>query len=374
MTTYGKRDAPREPTMKVVILITDTRRGGAPNSAAELAVGAREHGVDVAVVSMLPGGPVLSQLANLSFVTHSLGMGSWRDSGAGVMRLRRILKQEEPDVLQTVLWHANVLGRTVVRKGHPPVVDCYQSVDDQKSRFRVLLDRWTAHRASAHICVSHLVAERARSRERLEPQKITVVHVGKEIDRWASRGRGEEVRSRLGIPNDVAVVGWTGRMHPVKNLVALVRAVAAMPDTWLLLVGDGEERERVAATCAEAGIQRRAIITGEVVDVGPYLEAMNVFCLPSLWEGSSGALVEAMACGRTVVATAVGGNPEIITDGVDGILVDTSSDGIRQGILQGLTHPTGARAAQAVRERFSLSRMVGQYLDVWERVATTSMG
>lgn len=359
--------------MKVLMLITDTGRGGAPTSLGELSVAARDLGINPMVVSLMPPGPVLQDLQQRSIDTHSLRMTSWVDVAPALLRLRGLIQVTKPDVIQTMLWHANVFGRMCSGLG-PPVVDCYQSVDEDKPRLRVLVDRWTAPRATAHVCVSGVVAQRARQRERLDPGKITVIHVGKDVDRWVPRGLGADTRDQLGIPHDAPVVGWVGRMHPVKNLVSLVRGVADIPETWLLLVGDGEERDRVSAAALRFGLGNRLVLAGEVEDPAPLFEAMDVFCLPSHWEGSSGALVEAMASGRTVVATAVGGNPEIVTDGVDGILVENTADSVRDGILRGLTHPLGDQALVTARERFSLERMVRQYVEVWQRALISRGG
>jgi glycosyltransferase involved in cell wall biosynthesis len=354
--------------MKVVLAITDTARGGAPNSLAELALAVRDLGHEPTVVSLMPSGPVAAALETRGIKTMSLDLRGPLDLAPAFFRFRRLLRSLKPDVLQTVLWHANVLGRLVAIGTGVPTVDCYQSVDDDKSGRRIWLDRATARRSLAHVCVSAAVAERAIGRERLERHRVEVIPVGKDPSAFAVRGVKGEVRARLGIPATARVVGWTGRMQTVKNVPVLIEGIARLEGVWGLLIGDGPQRAAVEEAIADAGVGKRVVLVGETDDVRPYLEAMDVFCLPSSWEGSSGSLAEAMLMELPVIATAVGGNPEMVEDGKEGVLLAEATPVAIASAYEQIVDGMGERGRLTAAQRFSVERMARDYVDVWERV------
>jgi len=133
------------------------------------------------------------------------------------------------------------------------------------------------------------------------------------------------VRQRLGLPIDGLILVFTGRLRPVKNLAPLIEAVALLigdfPTLRLALVGDGLEQPRLEQQVDALHLAGRVVFTGDAPDVRPYLHAADAFVLPSLKEGLSNSLLEAMAVGLPVVATAVGGAPDLIRPGENGVLL-----------------------------------------------------
>jgi glycosyltransferase involved in cell wall biosynthesis len=355
-----------------MLVVTDTSRGGTPTRFATLARAMRDRNWDCALVSVMKEGAVLRDLADQGFETFSLGVGSAPSGGSAVVRLRRLIRVWKPDVLQTALWHANVLGRIAAINTGVPVVSGYQSVDDDKPANRVLLDRFTRRLAMAHVCASRAVAERAIERERLLASSVHVAASGKDVERWRPKGRRDDVRASLGIPDGTPVAGWAGRIHPTKDLGVLIRAVASLADWRLLVVGDGPQSPLLSRWAQESGLGSRLIHVPETSEVGPFLEAMDVYCLVSRWEGSPGGLIEAMASGLPVVATSVGGVTEIVTPGVDGLLVPPNDpDSVATAIEEALQRPDlGARARQTVEERFTEEAMVDVYERVWRAVTS----
>jgi len=185
-----------------------------------------------------------------------------------------------------------------------------------------------------------------------------------------------------GCPFDGArhfVVGTVGRMQAVKNPVALARAFARAVKSRsrgrnlrLVMVGDGPQRADVESALTEAGVRDLAWLPGERSDIPAIMRGFDCFVLPSLAEGISNTVLEAMASGLPVVATRVGGNPELIDDEATGRLVPSGNDdALTAAILRYFDDPAGARriggaARSAVVRRFSLDRMVQDYRALYD--------
>jgi len=353
--------------MRVLILVTDTRRGGAPHRCAGIAHAVRARGWHPLVASLLPAGPVLDDLRAAGIATATLGLAGWRQLPRAVLRLRRLVGTFRPDVVQTSLWHANVLGRLALQDGRVPVIDSFEEADPGKPRWRVLLDRATHRRATAHVAVASAVAELAARREGLARERIHVIPFGLDADAWRPRGRRPDARRAWGIPDDARVVASVGRLEPCKGLDILARAVGALPGWWIVLAGSGRLESRIERWRRESGLGARLVHVGELADVRPVLEAADVFALASRQEGMPLALLEAMASGRSVVAPAVGGIPEVVTHGDDGLLVPAEQPGaLAAAIEEAARRPElGQRARETVRTRFTADAMAAAYDRLW---------
>ncbi len=185
-------------------------------------------------------------------------------------------------------------------------------------------------------------------------------------------------------PNSEQLIlfGTVGRMHGVKDQMTLVKAflqlLQIMPQAKssarLVMVGEGPLRQQALDVLQEAGIGDLAWIPGERTDVAAVLRGLDVFVLPSLAEGISNSILEAMATGLPVVATAVGGNPELVVDGVTGRLVESGNPLAMANALveylgnRVLIKSHGMAGLHRATERFSLDAMVGRYLAVYDEL------
>lgn len=195
------------------------------------------------------------------------------------------------------------------------------------------------------------------------PEQVTYLPNGIDVHAFApAAGPKATIRQRLGLPVDGLILVFTGRLRPVKNLAPLVEAVALLaadfPTLRLLLVGAGVERARLEQLAQTLNLADRVTFAGETLDVRPYLHAADVFALPSLKEGLSNAMLEAMAVGLPVLATAVGGAPDLIRPGENGVLLPPapSPAQIVEALRPLLTDPArrqalGQRARQTVVEQ-----------------------
>ena len=200
-------------------------------------------------------------------------------------------------------------------------------------------------------------------------KKFSVVRLGIELEpRVRFEGDPVEVRRRHGIRPEKFVVGWFGRMTAVKRTDDLVTMLAGVRergiDALLLLVGDGDDRERLEQRAHDLGLARSCLFLGYQEDVAGYYRLFDAFLLPSVNEGTPVSAIEALASGTPVVATRVGGVPDVVTDGVDGFLVEPGdAEAAAERLVELARDPSlrarmGEAGSANVRERYAVERLV----------------
>jgi L-malate glycosyltransferase len=249
----------------------------------------------------------------------------------------------------------------------------YPDVVSSKRRFA---NRWLlGPLADAITGVCQFSADSLARNDGFSRNKIAVIDNGIVLDRYKPTNDLGGSRARLGLDPARLYVGNIARFHPVKDQVMLLRAFArvatARDDVDLLLVGDGPLRETLRDLALSLGIHDRVRFLGIRADVPDILPALDVFALTSLSEAASLTLLEAMASGVPVVVTAVGGNPELVRNGIDGICVPRGDVGATaRAILQILGDPTsaskmGRAARERVVERYQLDATVAAYIQLY---------
>jgi glycosyltransferase involved in cell wall biosynthesis len=244
--------------------------------------------------------------------------------------------------------------------------------------YRFLEDRLTFF-ADAAIANSRS-GERFLQSRGVPARKTDVVYNGVNDKRISvSPSEVRSVRDKLGIPVEDIVIGVAASLTPAKDhdnfLKAATRVAVEVPEARFLIVGEGPLRWSLQqqATCLR--LKDRVIFAGQHPDVAPYIANFDVAVLPSNnYEGCSNFLLEAMGIGTPCVATAVGGNPELITDGENGLLVPPRNpDALAKAIIRLVRQPELAvclaqTANERLRQDFSLPRMVAEYSSRWEKM------
>jgi glycosyltransferase involved in cell wall biosynthesis len=210
-----------------------------------------------------------------------------------------------------------------------------------------------------------------------------VIENGVDLPKYAEAADVRALRRGLGLDPDRRYVVTVARFHPVKDHRTLLRAFAevasARADVDLLLVGDGALRPDLERQTAELGLTPRVRFLGVRSDVADLLRASDVFALTSVSEAASITLLEAMACARPVVVTAVGGNPEIVRDGVDGLLAprgDAMAIAAALGRILGddtLARTMGQSGAERVRQQYQLDRTIERYFELYAAAQTSRL-
>jgi glycosyltransferase involved in cell wall biosynthesis len=245
-----------------------------------------------------------------------------------IPQLRNVIHRSAPDVLQSHITKSHFLIRLCGLNRDLPWIAFNHgyTAEDLKVRIYNQLDRWSLRGADRVVTVCGAFADRLR-RWGVRERRITVLHNAIAPFRPVRPESVLTLREMLGIPAEALVLLSVGRFSPEKAHANLLRAVAALerragiPAFRLVMVGDGPERERLEASCRELGVTDLVVFAGTTADVSVYYSLAEVFVLPSRSEGSPNVLLEAMASGTAVVATAVGGVPEVVRSGDNGLLV-----------------------------------------------------
>ena len=298
-----------------------------------------------------------------------------------VPTLQRIFARERPDIVHSRNWGAieATLGARLARV--PAVVHSehgrdLQSIVHQPWR-KKLLRRFFYGWANELVCVSQELREHYCRELGLPAERFQVLSNGVDTDRFRPNGFiRAELRRSVGAQTDTVVVGTVGRLDAMKDHLTLFRAVELALnrdlDLRLLIVGEGKERPVLEAYLAgHPRLSARTWLVGNVRDVENWLNAFDVFVLPSLSEGMSNTLLEAMAVGLPAIATAVGGNTEVIENSHSGLLVEPQKPEkisellMRLGADLALRCAIGKAARNRAEERFSLRSMVMRYEDLY---------
>jgi sugar transferase (PEP-CTERM/EpsH1 system associated) len=212
---------------------------------------------------------------------------------------------------------------------------------------------------------------------------IQVIYNGVDTALYDPRAGAAE-RESFGFTADDVVVGCVARLDPVKNILSLVQAVAQcrreFDNLRLLLVGDGPQRAEIEREIRQQGLAEIAIVVGRRADVNRCLKAMDIYVQPSLYEGVSNTILEAMSCVLPVIAGDVGGTAEIVAHGETGLLLpETSAASIGGGLREMLGNrhnlkTMGENARRRVEERFALPVMVARYESLFRRLARDGAG
>jgi glycosyltransferase involved in cell wall biosynthesis len=302
-----------------------------------------------------------------------------------VKDLMRVIRQRDIQVVRTHQYHANLYGRLAAWLCRVPcIVPSIHNVytRDRKIHRRVL-NNLLGRVSDRVIAVSEAVKDDIVAYDRLSADKITVLYNGVEENRFAGVD-ATEARSAFRIPADAIVVGTVGRLMHQKGQKYLVESMSVVlkefPLTVLLIVGDGPAGNELRELAKQRGIENRVIFTGSRKDVPAMLAAMDIFVFPSLWEGLPNALIEAMAAGKTIIATDIKPNREVMGPEHAGVFVPCEdSAAIAAGIRQLLRDRESAlRLASAAQERalsrFNINRTVSTYTDLFEEILGRKCG
>src|SRR6266508_5750579 len=361
--------------------------GGPALHVAYLTAGLRERGYDTTLVA----GSLARGEDSMAFVAEARGVDVVRIDELGreisplrdlvaTLRLARLIRRERPDILHTHTAKAGTVGRVAAllagRHRPPIVVHTFHGhvlrgyFGPVRSLVFRLLERWLAGHTTALIAVSPQVRDDLVALRVAPPERFVVIRLGIELgERVAGAGDGRvESRRYLGIPPDRFAVGWIGRMTAVKRtddvLVAFKRLRDEGVDAVLCLVGDGPDRLQLERRAHELGVMRDTLFLGYQNDVAEYFAAFDAFMLPSANEGTPVTTIEALAAGTPVVATRVGGVPDVVRDGEDGFLVDPGDVDELAERLAALAHDPalrkrmGAAGRERVLPRYAVERLV----------------
>jgi sugar transferase (PEP-CTERM/EpsH1 system associated) len=363
------------PRIRILHVVDSLSVGGIERNLIELVQQTR-HEIEHVICCVRAGGPLAAPLAALGTRVHVVGTRPW-----GVMpHLWRLCRATAPDALHARNWGAidAIFAARLARV--PLVIYGEHGPGTWGGRRRDWVRRAVAAVADQVVAVSNAVRDYF-CRIGVRPSKIRVIANGVDPHRFRPRPDRAELRRQRGLAADALVIGGIGRLHSLKNYDGLIAAFHELTrrhaDAHLVLVGDGPERQRLQEAIRSRALEKRVWITGFRDDVADWLAAMDVFAHPSLTEGASNVILQAMATGLPVVATDLPAIRELVlgdatgrlvAPGESAALVDALSFYCRDGAARS-AH--GAAGRRRVETAFPLERMIDGYRTLYQQTAAT---
>jgi glycosyltransferase involved in cell wall biosynthesis len=354
--------------VRVVEVMATGTTGGAQEHVYSLLSRIDRERYDMSLVALSPGSAV-RRIARLGIPTLVIDE---HDDEAAVRQLACLLEEVAPDVVHDHMYRAEVVGTRAVLAAtaatgrRPYLVSTVHSSRVRSHEDRSLLASLTPH-IDHLVAVSRMIVDKIADERPVGPE-VSLVYNGVDLDRYDHQEPCCTLREEYGMEPSARIVGVVGRLEPEKGHRTLLEAwptvLRRCPDAYLLVVGEGSQRESLETLARELRIAHRVVFTGRRDDVPAVTAALEVAVLPSYREAQGLAVLEAMALSRPVVATAVGGIVEMIDDGVTGLLVPPHEpEPLGQAIARLLADAPLAdmiarRAHDMVHDRFCVELMV----------------
>ena len=351
-----------------LLAYTDSTGFGGSEKALATLVGALRWRIDVTVAGNDPEIVEAVAAARESARTRIMGPVRSKWDLRGSFGVLRAVREIRPDVLHANLGHpwscqyaltAGLLTRGV------KTVAVQHAILPPRRRRQVWLNRLNLKRLDAHVAVSSASARMVEKMAGLEPGSMRVIY----------NGVADPSIEAVPRPAEGPVIGSVGRLSDEKGYDVLLRALVDLPAATAVLVGDGPAREQLERLAAELEVAPRVVLAGWQDDPWPWLPSVDVFVLPSRSEALPLSIIEAMLASRPVVATAVGGVAELVTDGETGRVVPPDDPRALADAIRPLMEDSGVaeRMGRAGRKRalemFSVEHMVDAYESLYAELS-----
>jgi len=365
-------------SLRVLYVIDKMVRAGAQRHLRQAVQGLSRPEFEPSLCCLLETGPLGEELKAAGLPVATLGFRNVvgpRYFAAG-LALARLASLRRADLIHAYLFAANVVAPLAGLIAGIPVITSRRDMGFWQKRRHLWANR-IGNLLSARITVNSLqVREYVLKREKADASRVVLIHNGVDVSSF-----GAPVERRIS-PGRRIVIGALGNLRPVKGYEHLLRALGELSrrghDCEVRIGGrtiDPAYERSLRELAAASGLLGRAVFSGEIVSAGDFLRSLDIFALPSLSEGFPNALLEAMALGLPVVATAVGANSEVIRDGVDGFLVAPADAAALSGRLEELiADPVraaglGRSGRERAQRKFSAERMCRKLEELYRQVA-----
>jgi glycosyltransferase involved in cell wall biosynthesis len=384
----------RPPPLRILYLLVGLDVGGTERQVTDLVLALDRTRFEPRVCCLGTGGPLESLLREADVPVEVVGLRRPRSFvhglGAapaltrGLVRLWRLVTRYRPTIAHSFLYWSYTVGACVARAAGVPVILASRRnlghPQAHRPAHRAL--SWLGNRASDLVIVnSEAVRRHTLDTGGVAPERVVVIPNGVDLQRFAGRA-DPSLRRSLGLDGGAPLVGVTANLLDYKGhgyfLDAWRELRGAYPNAQAILIGDGPCRSELQDRIRALDLGESVRLLGSRTDVPALLALVDLVAHPSLEEGFPNAVLEGMAAGKPVVATAVGGTPEAIVDGGTGLLVPPRDSGtLAKAIARILSSPAEARALgeagrRRVAERFDLQTMVRRHEALYERLGRAS--
>jgi glycosyltransferase involved in cell wall biosynthesis len=376
--------SPADDRIGVLYVIWSLQMGGAERVVYDLARGIDRRVFRPNVCCLNFKGRLGEELEREGVPVFALDKRPGVDTGV-ISRISRLMHELDVSVVNTHLWTSSFWGRLAARRARmKTVVVTEHNLDLWRRPWHRLADRWLARRTNHFVFVSEEVRDFYQAYLRLPADRFDVILNGIDLTPFRRPLDREAARSAMGLPAHRPILGVVGRLEERKGhrffLSAMKELCAQHPEALGLVVGEGREMEALRRLHAELALGDSVKLQGYWPDLTQALAAIDIFVLPSLMEGHPLAALEAMAAGKPVVATRVGGNARAVEEGVCGLLVPPGDPvALKAAMSALLSDPARAEAMgregrRRVEARFDLRRAVEANEQLYRRYAGARKG
>jgi glycosyltransferase involved in cell wall biosynthesis len=323
-------------------------------------------------------GPIGEELRKTGVRFHVLALDPGLRRPWHVLGIARRLRAWQPDIVHTFLLTASLYGRLgAILAGVPIVIGTEVNIYEHKQAHHALAERLLMRGTDRVVVSAESVRDFYIRQVHAEPARVDVIYNAVDWSQLRTTTSRESMRASVGVPAGSPVAGIIARLTEQKAHAYLFEAMAATPGLaalHLLVVGDGELRDRLRAHADRLGLSARVHFLGARRDLGDLLASIDVFVMPSLWEGLPLSMVLAMGAGLPVVASAVAGIPEVVQDGVTGALVPPAdAPALGSALARLIADPAlmrtmGAAASAFVLPRFGVDGYVAAVTRLYDRL------
>ena len=368
-------------SQRILFVIDSLRVGGAETLLLDLLDAAKTRG-DLAHVAYFTPGPLAPEVEKRGIATTRLSARGLKDPRA-LFRAWQLMRRWKPDVVHSHLTKSDLVAQMTARMLRlPRLLTLHNAAPWRKKRLPARLYHWVVGNPDALIAVTPLVADHVARYGGVPRDDIEVIQNGVDLARFSPDTAIPLDLTQFGVPKDAVVIAKVGRLNVQKDHANFLRAAAILarkdPRAHFLVVGDGELMEQSRELAKQLGLGAdRLTFTGNIRQMPELLAAIDIFMLASAWEGLPMVLLEAMAMGLPVVSTAVGGVPDLIENGENGMLVPASDPAALAAAGQLLVSDAemrsriGAAGQDTVRARFSGQAMTDR---IWSLYAAARAG
>ena len=368
-----------EKRPKILQIITGIDVSGAENHLLSLVRGLDKSRYDIAVAYLKGNGELKGEFEKIGISPIYIGMRFNYDITA-LWKLYSLIRKNRYDIVHTHLFHADIYGVLAAFLAKTPVIVSSEHNEGRflKKKLYSFLHRWTSLRCHKLIAISEQVKKYMITTGIRDANKIEVVYYGLDWTRYDSLGDLSYIGKEFNIDQEENLIGTVARLTEQKGLNYLLEAFARVletePKCKLIIVGRGGLEKQLKDLSRKLGIEDKVIFTGFRKDIPEIMSSIDIFVLPSLWEGLGLVLLEAMAAKKPIVATNVSAIPEIVLDGKTGILVPPSNaEALADGILRlvkqrNLAKTMGETGRERLEVHFGIEKMVKRVERIYDEL------
>jgi len=376
--------------LRVLQVVDGFRMGGAEKKLCELVKKMDNSKFESFIANVGPTGPLEENFTNAGAPVFNCQRKHAFDFRP-IFKLKKYMIENKIDIVQTTLFWADFVGSIAARLARIPVVISWETVSHEGDPYHNKWQRRNGYKLAMKFndriaAVSQEVEDSLIMRRKISPDQIQVIHYGVDLDQYSTNGisKRKDIRSALRIPEGKTVIGIVARLEEVKGhtyfIQAMQRVVEQNDNVAALLIGDGVCRPMLEEQVKSLGLDKFVHFLGKRKDVNDLLKAIDFFVLPSLSEGLPNVILEAMASGKPIIATRVGGVPEAVVQDGNGILVEPQKpDQLKTAILELLNdhekiEDYGKCSRKLAENEFSLQKQLNDFEEMYRSLYQEKAG